>query len=213
MSTRIKLWLLPTLFYAIFVFWYTDFGGPLNDEEIDEFIQVMTDDGVAPERINFFVKFFREDSGRQFLMVNALDMSKNPPAVEGAPEGADADTLMAVYMEHMIPELLKRACHPVLMGDAVYAAVDVVGIEGAEQWSAAAVLRYRSRRALMEIASNRDIAGPHEYKLAALEKTIAYPIETSLYLSDPRFLLALLLIALTALLDSIGKARPSASGQ
>ena len=58
-----------------------------------------------------------------------------------------------------------------------------------------------------------DIAGPHDYKLAALEKTIAYPIETSLYLSDPRFLLALLLIALTALLDSIGKARPSASGQ
>mgnify|MGYP000302755716 CR=1 FL=1 len=56
MSTRIKLWLLPTLFYAIFVFWYTDFGGPLNDEEIDEFVQVMTDDGVAPERINFFVK-------------------------------------------------------------------------------------------------------------------------------------------------------------
>ena len=50
-------------------------------------------------------------------------------------------------------------------------------------------------------------------KLAALEKTIAYPIETSLYLSDPRFLLAFLLIALTALLDSIVKARPSASGQ
>ena len=47
MNTRIKLWLLPTLFYAIFVFWYTDFGGPLNDEEIDEFVQVMTDNGVG----------------------------------------------------------------------------------------------------------------------------------------------------------------------
>ena len=110
-------------------------------------------------------------------------------------------------MGHMIPELLKRACHPVLMGDAVNAAVYVVGIEGAEQWSAAAVLRYRSRRALMEIASNRDIAGPHDYKLAALEKTIAYPIETSLYLSDLRLVLALLLLTLTALLDRAIKSK------
>ncbi|MEJ2177933.1 MAG: hypothetical protein P8Y12_08290 [Gammaproteobacteria bacterium] len=61
----------------------------------------------------------------------------------------------------------------------------------------------------MKIASNRDIAGPHDHKLAALEKTIAYPIETSLYLSDPGFLLALLLLALTALLDRIIQARPS----
>jgi hypothetical protein len=202
MSTRTKLWLFPALLYAVFVLWYTDFGGPLSDEEVDEFVSVMTANGVPPERVDYFAGFLRDDTGRQFLMVNNLDMNQDPPAVEGAPAGADADTLMGLYMEHMIPELLKRACHPVIMGPAVYQALDLSGIEGAEQWTDAALFRYRSRRSFMEIISNPEILGPHHFKLAALDKTIAYPMETSLYLGDPRLLLGLILLALTALIDS-----------
>jgi len=197
-----KLWLLPTLLYAVFVFWYTDFGGPLSDKEVDKFIEVMTSSGVAPERVDYYAEFLRNDTGRQFLMVNNIDMNKNPPAVEGAPANADADTLMGLYVEHMIPELLKRACHPVLMGPAVYSVIDIVGIEGGEEWSTAAVFRYRSRRSLMEIISNPEILGPHDFKLAALEKTIAYPMETDLYLGDARLLLGLILLAVTAMLDA-----------
>jgi hypothetical protein len=191
MTTRTKIWLFPALLYAIFVAWYTDFGGPLSNEEVDDFIEVMTGNGVAPERVEYYARFLRNDSGRQFLMVNALDMNENPPAVEGAPVNADADTLMGLYMEHMIPELLKRACHPVIMGEAVYSVVDIVGIEGAEQWTGAALFRYRSRRSFMEIISNPGILGP--------------PIETSLYLADPRLLLGLVLLALTALIDRATK--------
>jgi hypothetical protein len=84
----------------------------------------------------------------------------------------------------------------------VYTAIDISGIEGAEQWTDAALFRYRSRRSLMEIISNPDILGPHHFKLAALDKTIAYPIETDLYLGDPRLLLGLILLALTALIDN-----------
>ena len=42
----------------------------------------------------------------------------------------------------------------------------------------------------------------HDFKVAALEKTIAYPVETALYLSDPRFLLALILIILGLFLQN-----------
>ncbi|MFT4825783.1 MAG: hypothetical protein ACJAUG_003182 [Halioglobus sp.] len=201
MSTRIKLWLFTALLYAIFVLWYTDFGGPLSNEEVDDFVEVMTDNGVPADRVNYYAQFLRNDTGRQFLMVNNLDMNEHPPAVAGAPENADANTLMGLYMEHMIPELLKRACHPVLMGPAVYSAIDITGIEGAGQWTDAALFRYRSRRSLMEIISNPDILGPHHFKLAALNKTIAYPIETSFYLGDPRLLLGLIVLAVTALID------------
>jgi hypothetical protein len=202
MSNRVKIWLFPALLYAVFVFWYTDFGGPLSDTEIDEFVAVMTANGSPPDKVEYFAEFLRNDTGRQFLMVNNLDMNENPPAVEGAPANADADTLMGLYMEHMIPELLLRASHPVLMGPAVYSAIDVTGIEGAEQWTSAALVRYRSRRSFMEIISNPDILGPHDLKLAALDKTIAYPIETTFYLADPRLLLALILLAVTALINS-----------
>ena len=205
MSTRAKLWLVPTLLYALFVFWYTDFGGPLSEEEIENFVATMRENGSDPEVIEFVEGFMRGDSGRQFLMVNNIDLNSNPPDVEGAEPGESADQLMGRYMEHMIPALLSRACHPVLMGNAVYPTMDLVGIEGAEEWTGAALFRYRSRRAIMEIVSNPAFSGKHHFKTAALDKTIAYPIETSLYLGDPRLLLGLILLAITALIDNLRK--------
>ncbi len=53
----------------------------------------------------------------------------------------------------------------------------------------------------MEIVGNPAMQGRHEFKLAALNKTIAYPIETRFYAGDLRLLLGLALLALTALLD------------
>lgn len=201
MSTRTKLWLVPVLLYAVFVFWYTDFSGPLSDNEVDQFVATMKANDSEPETIAFIQKFARQDSGRQFLMVNNIDMNESPPHVEGAEPGESASKLMGRYMAHMIPALLARACHPVLMGSAVYPTMDLVGIEGAEDWDQAALFRYRSRRALLEIVTNPAFNGKHHFKTAALDKTIAYPIETSLYLGDPRLLLGLILLALTALVD------------
>ena len=199
MNSRAWLWLFSALLYAAFFLWYTDFGGPLSDAEVDEFVATLTERGADPETIAYLETFFRNDSGRQFLMINALDMNENPPHVAGAEPGETADQLMARYMEHMFREMLKRACHPVIVGDAVYSVIDVLGIEGAEQWTSAAVFRYRSRRALMEILADPDTRGRHEFKLAALDKTIAYPIETRLYLGDARLLLGLFILAATAL--------------
>lgn len=201
MRTRTKVWLAPALLYAVFVLWYTDLGGPLSDTEVADFMATMESNGSDPEVIAFIETFVRQDSGRQFLMVNNIDMNEKPPNVEGAEPGESASDLMGRYMEHMIPALLARACHPIIMGSAVYPAVDVVGIEGAENWDQAALFRYRSRRDFLEIVTNPAFGGKHHFKTAALDKTIAYPIETSLYLGDPRLLLGLILLALTALVD------------
>jgi len=207
MSTRTILWIVPALLYAAFFFWYTDLGGPLSDAEVDEFMATMTANGGDPETIAFVEKFGRQDSGRQFLMVNNIDLNENPPDVEGAEPGESADQLMARYMEHMIPALLSRACHPVIIGSAVYPTMDLVGIEGAEIWDQGALFRYRSRRSFLEIVTNPAFKGKHHFKTAALDKTIAYPIETSLYLGDLRFLLGLVLLALTALIDALWLSR------
>jgi hypothetical protein len=201
MSKRKLLWLVPTALYLVFFSWYTDFGGPLTDEEVDSFVATMQAREADPQTTAKIEGFLRNDSGRQFLMLNALDMNDNPPDVEGAAPGESADQLMERYMQHMIPELLKRASHPVILGDAAYTAIDLVGIEGAEQWTGGAFFRYRSRRSFMEIVSNPAIVDKHAYKLAALDKTIAYPIETSIYLGDLRLLVGLILLSITALLD------------
>jgi hypothetical protein len=201
MTKRKLLWLIPSVFYALFVFWYTDLGGPLSDQEVDTFVATLQARNADPQTLAKLEGFLRNDSGRQFLMLNALDLNDNPPNVGGAAPGESADQLMARYMEHMIPELLKRACHPVILGNAPYTAIDVIGIEGAEQWTGGGFVRYRSRRSFMEIVSNPAIVNQHEFKLAALDKTIAYPVETTIYLADLRLLLGLILLAITALLD------------
>ena len=72
--------------------------------------------------------------------------------------------------------------------------MDIIGIEGAENWDQAALMRYKSRRAFMEIVTHPDMYGKHEFKIAALEKTIAYPVEVQIYLSDPRFTLVLVFL-------------------
>jgi hypothetical protein len=207
MTIRNKLWLISALIYGAFVYWYTDFGGPVTDAEIQDWKQSMQVNGTSPERITYFERFLKEDTGRQFLMLNAIDMNETPPNVEGAEAGESASQLMGRYMEHMIGELLGRASHPVIMGQAPFTAIDLVGIEGAENWDQGAFFRYRSRRDFMHIIANPATLSSHKFKLAALEKTIAYPIETSLYLGDLRLLLGLLILAFTALLDSFWLAR------
>ena len=202
MSPRLKLWLVPALIYVAFFLWYTDLGGPLRDEEIQAFTATMTAGG-DPETIAIIEEFAREDSGRQFLMLNAIDYNEDPPDVAGAEPGESAEQLMGRYMGFMFPALLSRASHPVFMGPAVFQSMDLVGIEGAEHWDMGALFRYRSRRTFLEIVTNPAFSGKHQFKTAALDKTIAYPVEPRLYLGDLRLILGLVLLALTALIDSL----------
>lgn len=202
MTARRKLWLISVLIYGVFTFWYTDLGGPVTDSEINAWKQSMSDNGTTPNRIAYFEKFLREDTGRQFLMLNAIDMNERPPQVEGADPSETASQLMGRYMEHMVGELLGRASHPVIIGNATFTTIDLVGIDGAENWDQGAFFRYRSRRDFMHIIANPMTLDKHRFKLAALQKTIAYPIEPTFYLGDLRLILGLFLLAITALTDS-----------
>ncbi|GIR71668.1 MAG: hypothetical protein CM15mP74_29190 [Halieaceae bacterium] len=91
---------------------------------------------------------------------------------------------------------------PVVVGESVADSLDLLGIEGAEAWSDGAIMRYRSRRTLVDIISNPEFYARHDFKMAGLEKTIAFPIEPRIYLGDLRLLLGLFMLAVTALLDA-----------
>ncbi len=51
-------------------------------------------------------------------------------------------------------------------------------------------MRYRSRRDMLEISSNPAFHGSHEFKVAAMAKTIAFPLDPWFHLGDPRLVLA-----------------------
>ena len=206
-----KVWISLLVIYSSFFIWYTDLGGKLSDEEIKSFISQLerngVQDNIPEDRVRVFLssmtKFMKEDSGKQFFMVNIIDMSDNPTFSDGTSANDSADNLMNKYMEHMYPELFKRASHPVFFSSAVSDAMDVVGIKNAKVWETAVLMRYQSRRSFLEIVANPDLLGEHEYKVTALEKTIAFPVESQLYLGDPRLLLGFIFLILGLLLRPI----------
>lgn len=209
MTARSKLWITSAIIYALFFSWYTDLRPPLTEQEIAAYEARRLAEGGDPDDISMMAEFMRNDSGRQFLMINAIDYNENPGPVQGAGPNETAQDLMARYMEHMLPAMLSRGSHPVIIGDAVLTAMDLLGIEGAENWDTGAVFRYRSRRTFFDIVSNPEFQGELHFKHAALTKTIAYPIETQLYLGDLRWMLGLLMLAVTALLDAFWLSRKS----
>lgn len=208
---RFWLWAGPLLAWLAFCFWYGNTAGPLSAEEIERFAEQARQSGRAEAQVADLRRFMEQDDGDQFLMVNLLLLAGSGAAAASGPSalsGESSEALMARYMEYMLPAMLRRASHPALVGPALFQAMDLAGIEGAEDWGSVGLVRYRSRRDLMEIALNPVFAGKHEFKIAALEKTIAVPVAPDLYLSDLRLLLLLVLLSLVGLADALWRRRP-----
>ncbi len=177
-------WYFFILFYSIFFIWYSNLSGPLNDEEIDSFMKVISErSGNDEQNIQRLRKFMEEDDGKDFFMVNFLD-------------------LMNYYMEYMYPEMFKRASHPIFFSEVFFPAMDIVSAQGMEEWDNVAFVRYRSRKDMLEIGLNPIFDERHLYKIEALEKTIAIPVETPL-LNDLRLILFFLLLTLGLIIDRI----------
>ena len=188
-------WLVLAALYAAFFSWYTSFSGPLTDGEIAHYLALNAElsPDATPEEIANLRKFMEEDTGDDFVMINIIDMYDRPLQIEGVHPDESSEEVVAKYMEYMFPAMLSRASHPVFMGVSVAPrAMDIMNAEGMEVWDSAAGVRYRSRRDLLEIGTNPAFQGRHEFKVAAMAKTIAFPVDPFNYLGDPRLVLALL---------------------
>ena len=200
-TKRKVLWSIPVLLWLSFTYWYTDFKGPLTEEEIDRGLEQLKTQGWDLGAASKVEQFLREDSGRQFIMVNSIDLNEAPPSMPGFDDGGRAEQYLDYYMEHMYTQLLKRASHPVFVGNVVGQALDVEGIEGVDEWNTVGLIRYRSRRSFLAVLTHPDMRKRHQYKIAAMTKTIAYPVEPTINLGDPRLLLAMLMGLAASILD------------
>jgi hypothetical protein len=200
--------------YLSFFSWYTSFGGPLSPEEVEHYVALMAEqnpDGT-PERRAMMRAFLESDTGDDFVMWNTMEMHATPLQVDGVEPGETSMEVLAKYMEYMWPALLRRACHPVFMAQAAGPSLEMFGMDGARNWSQGAGMRYRSRRDLMQIATNPEFQGSHDFKIAAMAKTFAFPGDPWFHMGDPRLLLALifLVIGLGVSRLSVRSARGSA---
>ncbi len=196
MTRSIGLWSILAALYLGFRFWYDGGGGPLSAEEVAKYLARLEERGGDPVRIERLREFLAGDDGGDFVMANYIHFRDEP----GAQQDLDR------YMAHMYPALFRRACHPVLAGPVVGSALDYWGIENGERWSMVGLVRYRSRRDMLEIATDPAFADAHRFKQSAMAQTIAIPVEPFLDLASPRWTLGLALVALGALLELLLRA-------
>ena len=185
------LWLALVVLYAAFTAWYTSWSGPLTPEEVDSHLARLVEKGAKGERLALWRHFLETDTGDDFAMLNAIDLRDTPLAVEGVPPGESAQQMLDRYTGPFLGKALARASHPVMIGTAASPALDLWGIEGAERWTTGGLVRYRSRRDVIEMAIAALDSDIHRYKIAAMEKTIAFPLDPWFQLGDPRLVLAL----------------------
>ncbi|MGH0034620.1 MAG: hypothetical protein ACQGVK_06295 [Myxococcota bacterium] len=193
-----RTWIAVGLLYTAFFLWYTSFGAPLSEAEIEEYVELLHETGTPPERIAVFREFMEGDTGDDFAMLNAIEMRDAPLEVEGVAPGASSQEVLARYTGPFLAEALRSAAHPVMFGRAAAGALDIWGVDGAERWSNGGLVRYRSRRDLMEQVRFMADRGDriHRFKVAAMAKTVAFPVDPWFHLGDPRLVLGLLLAAL-----------------
>lgn len=143
-------------------------------------------DHAEPERLDEIRKFLKRDDGKQFFMMNLVELKKTPDPVDGVPTDISSAEMLRRYTNGwFIRALMSRAGWFVFLSRPKAGPFEMWGVEPAARWSAFGVVRYRSRRDLMEIVSRPEFHEGHVFKLAAIESTIAYPTQGILILAPP----------------------------
>ena len=188
MSTTL-IWLIALLTYALFYFWYIGFRSRVTPAEIERTMAILDAGLVDETRKSHLRHFLANDDGKDFVMVNLLELAK--------PRKESSKNLNA-YQKIFLGQLLRKAGHPILIARAASGNIENVACQEFDNWTAAGMVRYRSRRDLMEILPATIGSEHHELKLSALDKTYAFPASPWFVVGGPKLLVPLLIALIAA---------------
>ncbi|MBW2329052.1 MAG: hypothetical protein JRF04_05465 [Deltaproteobacteria bacterium] len=194
------IWLAAALLYIGFFLWHNGLGIPLSETEVNDYIKQIKaiHPDIEPEELEVFRAFCEADDGDDVVMFNAMKMYDTPRPVPNVPENETSMEVLNRYNRFVMPYLFKRGGHPILVGKAVMDAPEVWGIENARKWTMGGMIRYRSRRDMVEMIINPEFQKVHQYKIAAMEKTVAFPVRPFVAVGGLDMVAALFLFALAS---------------
>jgi len=200
------LWLAAAALYAGFRLWYDGRRAPLSRDEIEGYLKELAASAEArgmhePRTDAEAVRRFLEaDDGREFVMVNLVRLHSEPVPHPTTGEPTPARKLLRGYLRGFLPAFLRRGGLPVLQGRKVGGYVDAWNTEPDPGWTLVGAMRYRSRRDMMDLATDPRFTDAHPFKKAAMPVTFSFPSQLGVaaYVG-PRIWLALLLALAAAL--------------
>ncbi len=195
------IWLAASATYLGFRVWYDGWRGPLRPEEIETYLKRIATSGfMGTNDLDSLRRFMEEDDGREFIMLNLVRLNPEPIPHPETGEPTSAIELLRGYLGTFVPQLIRRAGHPLLQARKVGGYVDSWNVEPDPGWSFMGYMRYRSRRDLVELATTPDFFAAHPFKAAALPNTFSFPTQPMLSLyAGPRVWVGFLLALIAAL--------------
>ncbi len=199
----IWIWLAAVILYGVFLGWYESWRGPLRPEEIADYARKLEAIGLGDAQDRESLRrFMAEDDGRAFVMLNLVRLSPDPLPHPRTGESTPAGRLLRGYLATFLPRLARRAGHPLLQARKIGGYVDSWNVEPDPGWSFLGLMRYRSRRDLMELILTPGFADAHAFKRAAMPTTFSFPAQPMVsLLAGPRIWMGLLLALIAALLQ------------
>ena len=171
-------WPVALLVYVLFRAWYDNWRGPLSAKEIEEFMSV-TANLPGPHHTDRAVlrQFLEADDGKEFVMCNLVKLFPHPVAHPFTGEPTAAQELLQQYVNKFVGVLLSGGGHPVVASRKVAGYIDAWNAPPDPGWSIAGMMRYRSRRDMMILATNQKFLKAHPFKHAAVQQTFSFPTQ------------------------------------
>ena len=189
MATLMIIWGVAIVAYCLFWAWYVGFGSKVSEQDLNRYMACVEQTELSEESVASFRNFFANDDGKEFFMVNLLRL-KEPKN--------ESRQLLNKYTSIFVGKLIKRAGHPYFVGLAQARNIENLNCEVVDGWTRTALMRYRSRKDLGELLVDTFRSEHHGFKLAALEKTFAFPASAILNIGSVRSLVGLVIALIAA---------------
>lgn len=195
------IWGTALLLYLLFRLWYDNWQGPVKPNEIEAFLDSVGDRLEETGNSRAILRaFLEQDDGGEFLMLNLVKAEMGEVEDPKTGEMVRGVELLKRYSERFMPVLLGRGGHPGIVGRKVGGYVDAWNTSPDPGWTFFGLMRYRSRRDMMRLASDPAFIAAHPEKILGTPVTFSFPTKRmiSLYIG-PR-VSVLLILALAAAL-------------
>ena len=200
----IIIWTSAFILYVVFGLWYVGIRKALSPEEVEHYIKKLREyESYRHEDLSGLRRFLEADTGKSFTMVNSILLKDKPDMVAGVEEGDSSLKTLINYHRPFMKIMLKRGGIGIFQGRVAGASFDVIGIDNAEEWQISGINRFRSRRDFMEILIHPTFHEKHEFKFAALAKSIAYPVDPWFQLGGLTTVVAFAIALVAAILHII----------
>ena len=191
-SSMPKLAILLALLYAAFWSWQTPgwLRGTLTLDEVDAYLEqaeknLVMPDGVKAEVLSRLRAWALADDGQPVFMLNLMRYYPQVLHFDGAPEfDGTPQQANALYEDNARALALKSGSYPLFESAAKL-----------DNWSRVILMRYPSRRAVLELFSDSDYAPWESYKLMALQ-VVLVPTHGEIIIPELRWLVGGFLLVL-----------------